>query len=198
MTPDVQLAQEAGLDVQNNNVTDEHLQTSVADIYAAGDVANAYHPLLGRHLRVEHWTGYTEPEGYNAVVLCGEPSERRFIAIRMAGNRVPAGMSVDVWDVMDPIRSLITSGSDVYDMPLSAPGPHPAVTPRLGARVCPIPHRLSPSVLSVAATHHGFTHAPATEGCHRSRDRLVVVSDNPGDRSRPWLSLNRVFPPWCW
>ncbi|MFI5634584.1 oxidoreductase C-terminal domain-containing protein [Streptomyces sp. NPDC051664] len=49
------------------------------------------------------------------------PSERRFTAFRTAGKRVPAGMSVDVWDVMDPIRSLITSGSDVDDMPLSDP-----------------------------------------------------------------------------
>lgn len=57
----------------------------------------------------------------------------------MAGNRVLAGMSVDVWDVMDLIPSLITSGSDVDDMPLSdrtyPPGPQPAMTPRRGARV---------------------------------------------------------------
>ncbi|WSA81675.1 hypothetical protein OG930_42905 [Streptomyces sp. NBC_01799] len=51
----------------------------------------------------------------------GEPSERRFITFRMAGNRVLAGMSVNVWDVMDLIRSLITSGSDIHDMPLSDP-----------------------------------------------------------------------------
>ena len=31
------------------------LRTSDPDIYAAGDVANAYHPLLGKHIRVEHW-----------------------------------------------------------------------------------------------------------------------------------------------
>ncbi|MFD7408115.1 NAD(P)/FAD-dependent oxidoreductase [Streptomyces sp. NPDC059866] len=159
ITPNVQLAQEAGLDVQNGIVTDEHLQTSGADIYAAGDVANAYHPLLGRHLRVEHWanalhqpdvaalsmlgkdavydrlpyfytdqydlgmeyTGYTEPGGYDRVVFRGEPSERRFIAFWMAGSRVLAGMSVNVWDVMAPIRSLITSGSDIDDALLSDP-----------------------------------------------------------------------------
>ncbi|MFF4355157.1 NAD(P)/FAD-dependent oxidoreductase [Streptomyces sp. NPDC001530] len=159
ITPNVQLAQEAGLDVQNGIVTDEHLQTSVADIYAAGDVANAYHPLLDRHLRVEHWAnalhqpevaalsmlgkdavydrlpyfytdqydlgmeymGYTEPGGDDRVVFRGEPSERRFIAFWMAGNRVLAGMSVNVWDVMDPIRSLITSGSDIDDGLLSDP-----------------------------------------------------------------------------
>ncbi len=36
-------------------MTDARLRASDADIYAAGDVANAYHPLLGRHIRVEHW-----------------------------------------------------------------------------------------------------------------------------------------------
>jgi 3-phenylpropionate/trans-cinnamate dioxygenase ferredoxin reductase subunit len=36
-------------------VADARLRTSDPDIYAAGDVANAYHPLLGRRIRVEHW-----------------------------------------------------------------------------------------------------------------------------------------------
>jgi 3-phenylpropionate/trans-cinnamate dioxygenase ferredoxin reductase component len=31
------------------------LRTSDPNIWAAGDVANAYHPLLERHIRVEHW-----------------------------------------------------------------------------------------------------------------------------------------------
>ncbi|MFC5911807.1 oxidoreductase C-terminal domain-containing protein, partial [Streptacidiphilus monticola] len=35
--------------------TDEHLHTSAPDVYAAGDVACAHHPFLGRHIRVEHW-----------------------------------------------------------------------------------------------------------------------------------------------
>jgi len=36
-------------------VADAALRTSGADIYAAGDLANSYHPLLGRRVRVEHW-----------------------------------------------------------------------------------------------------------------------------------------------
>ena len=36
-------------------VTDARLRTSDPHIYAAGDVANAHHPLLDRHVRVEHW-----------------------------------------------------------------------------------------------------------------------------------------------
>ncbi|MGC5020754.1 NAD(P)/FAD-dependent oxidoreductase [Micromonospora sp. DT47] len=53
--PNVQLAEAAGLKVDNGIVTDARLLTSDPHIYAAGDVANAYHPLLGRHIRVEHW-----------------------------------------------------------------------------------------------------------------------------------------------
>ncbi|RPF25986.1 NAD(P)/FAD-dependent oxidoreductase [Georgenia muralis] len=53
--PDVGLAEAAGLRTDDGVVVDEHLRTSHRDVYAAGDVAQAYHPLLGRHVRVEHW-----------------------------------------------------------------------------------------------------------------------------------------------
>ncbi|GAB1641152.1 NAD(P)/FAD-dependent oxidoreductase [Krasilnikovia sp. MM14-A1259] len=54
--PDTELAEAAGLTVDNGVVVDESLRTADPHIHAAGDVANAYHPLLGRHLRVEHWS----------------------------------------------------------------------------------------------------------------------------------------------
>jgi 3-phenylpropionate/trans-cinnamate dioxygenase ferredoxin reductase component len=53
--PNVDLAEAAGLRVDNGIVVDQAMRSSGPDVYAAGDVANAYHPLLGRHLRVEHW-----------------------------------------------------------------------------------------------------------------------------------------------
>ncbi|GAA1823887.1 FAD-dependent oxidoreductase, partial [Planosporangium flavigriseum] len=49
------LAEQAGLTVDNGILVDASLRTSDPNIYAAGDVANAYHPLLARHIRVEHW-----------------------------------------------------------------------------------------------------------------------------------------------
>src|SRR5439155_10496855 len=55
ITPNSQLAEDAGLEVDNGVVVDAQLRSSHPDIHAAGDVANAFHPLLGRHLRVEHW-----------------------------------------------------------------------------------------------------------------------------------------------
>jgi 3-phenylpropionate/trans-cinnamate dioxygenase ferredoxin reductase component len=55
ITPNTELAEGAGLRVDDGVVVDEHLQTSDPDVFAAGDVASAFHPLFGRHLRVEHW-----------------------------------------------------------------------------------------------------------------------------------------------
>ncbi|HEY5990866.1 MAG TPA: FAD-dependent oxidoreductase [Streptosporangiaceae bacterium] len=53
--PNVGLAADAGLEVRNGVVVDAALRSSDPNIYAAGDVANAYHPLFGHHVRVEHW-----------------------------------------------------------------------------------------------------------------------------------------------
>jgi 3-phenylpropionate/trans-cinnamate dioxygenase ferredoxin reductase subunit len=55
ITPNTQLAEAAGLETGNGVVVDAGLRSSDPDIFAAGDVAHAYHPLLGRHIRVEHW-----------------------------------------------------------------------------------------------------------------------------------------------
>jgi NADPH-dependent 2,4-dienoyl-CoA reductase/sulfur reductase-like enzyme len=53
--PNAGLAADAGLEVGNGVVTDAALRTSDPNIYAAGDLASSYHPLLGRRVRVEHW-----------------------------------------------------------------------------------------------------------------------------------------------
>ena len=53
--PDTELAETAGVKTDDGIVVDQHLQTSARDVFAAGDVANAYHAHLGHHLRVEHW-----------------------------------------------------------------------------------------------------------------------------------------------
>jgi 3-phenylpropionate/trans-cinnamate dioxygenase ferredoxin reductase component len=53
--PATRLAADAGLDVANGVIADAGLRTSAHEVFAAGDVANAYHPLYGKHIRVEHW-----------------------------------------------------------------------------------------------------------------------------------------------
>ncbi|HEX7339401.1 MAG TPA: FAD-dependent oxidoreductase [Rhodanobacteraceae bacterium] len=54
VTPNVELAKAAGLEVDNGIVVDEHLRTAEPDIWAAGDVACFPNPALDRQLRVEH------------------------------------------------------------------------------------------------------------------------------------------------
>jgi NADPH-dependent 2,4-dienoyl-CoA reductase/sulfur reductase-like enzyme len=52
--PNVELAQQAGLYIENGIMVNQHLQTSDPHIYAAGDVANFFHSALGKRVRVEH------------------------------------------------------------------------------------------------------------------------------------------------
>ena len=74
-SPRVELAEGAGLQVDNGVVVDEHLRASHPGVYAAGDVANAFHPVLGRHLRVEHWDNAIHQGRTAAVNMLGGVEE---------------------------------------------------------------------------------------------------------------------------
>ena len=70
--PDARLAQGAGLTVDDGIVVDERLCTSAPDVYAAGDVASAWHPFYGRHVRVEHWSNALNQGPAAARAMLGE------------------------------------------------------------------------------------------------------------------------------
>jgi len=72
ITPNTQLAEQAGLEIENGIKVDASLRTSDPDIYAAGDVANAYHPLLGKHIRVEHWANALNQPQTAAKAMIGQ------------------------------------------------------------------------------------------------------------------------------
>jgi NADPH-dependent 2,4-dienoyl-CoA reductase/sulfur reductase-like enzyme len=78
--PNDGLARSAGLEVNNGVVTDSALRTSDPDIFAAGDVASSYVPLLGRHLRMDHWSNALN--GGKAVALS-------MLGKQLEYNRVP-------------------------------------------------------------------------------------------------------------
>jgi 3-phenylpropionate/trans-cinnamate dioxygenase ferredoxin reductase subunit len=73
--PVVNLLDGSGALIDNGILVDEYCATTVAGIYAAGDVANHYHPVFGRRIRVEHWQNAMR-QGVNA-------------AKNMLGQRVP-------------------------------------------------------------------------------------------------------------
>lgn len=95
IVPNVELARDAGLTVDNGVVVNEHLQSSHPDIYAAGDVASYLDPVFGKRRRVEHW-GHAEYSGQ----LAGQ---------NMAGARNPYDLLTYVW-------------SDIFDLHLEFAG----------------------------------------------------------------------------
>jgi 3-phenylpropionate/trans-cinnamate dioxygenase ferredoxin reductase component len=95
IVPNVELAQQAGLAVDNGVVVNEYLQSSHPDIYAAGDVANYVDPVFGKRRRVEHW-GHAE--------YCGQLAGQN-----MAGAHNPYDLVTYVW-------------SDIFDLHLEFAG----------------------------------------------------------------------------
>ena len=61
-----------GVKIDNGVVVDEYCRTGVEGIYAAGDVANHYHPVFGRHIRVEHWQNALKQGQAAARSMLGE------------------------------------------------------------------------------------------------------------------------------
>ena len=76
--PAVELAEAAGLEVDNGIVTDENLRTSDPHVWACGDVASSFNPLLGTRLRVEHWANALNagPAAARSMLGKGKPYDR--------------------------------------------------------------------------------------------------------------------------
>jgi 3-phenylpropionate/trans-cinnamate dioxygenase ferredoxin reductase subunit len=156
--PRTELAEAAGLRVDDGVLVDDRLRTSAETVFAAGDIARAQHPLFGESVRVEHWANALEqgPAAarnmlgrdiaydrvpyfysdqydvgmeyaghaltYDRVVFRGDPATFEFMAFWMRGDRVAAGMNVNVWDVTDDVQALIRSDASVDDDALRDPG----------------------------------------------------------------------------
>ncbi len=55
VAPRTTLAESAGIECENGILVSQRLETSAAGVFAAGDVANAWHPFYEQRIRVEHW-----------------------------------------------------------------------------------------------------------------------------------------------
>jgi 3-phenylpropionate/trans-cinnamate dioxygenase ferredoxin reductase subunit len=68
--PNIELAEFAGLRLDNGVVVDAQGRTSNPDVFAVGDVANHFLPFLDEHVRVEHWaTALNQPAAVAAAML---------------------------------------------------------------------------------------------------------------------------------
>ena len=77
--------------------------------------------LLLRPVRRRHGVHGLRPRPGTASSFRGDPASREFIAFWLAGDRVVAGMNVNVWDVTDPIQRLIRERVAVDDRRLADP-----------------------------------------------------------------------------
>jgi 3-phenylpropionate/trans-cinnamate dioxygenase ferredoxin reductase subunit len=78
--PNDGLARSAGLEVDGGIVTDAALRTSDPDVFAVGDAASSYLPLLGRHVLVEHWSN---------ALHGGKAAAKSMLGQEVEYNRVP-------------------------------------------------------------------------------------------------------------
>jgi 3-phenylpropionate/trans-cinnamate dioxygenase ferredoxin reductase component len=74
IAPRVQLAEAAGISIDNGIAVDERLRSSVPNVYAAGDVASAWHPFFQQRIRVEHWANALNQGPAAAAAMLGDES----------------------------------------------------------------------------------------------------------------------------
>jgi 3-phenylpropionate/trans-cinnamate dioxygenase ferredoxin reductase component len=153
ITPNTQLAVTAGLDVDNGILVDEHLRSSDPNIFAAGDVANAYNPRLGRHIRVEHWANARRQGATAGKAMLGQdavdarPSyfftDQYDLSMEYTGDIGPSGYDQVIFRRYPDPRQLIVfwlqkqrvqAGMNINiwdvadDIERLAQSPHPAIT----------------------------------------------------------------------
>ncbi|MGQ0716362.1 MAG: NAD(P)/FAD-dependent oxidoreductase [Pseudonocardiales bacterium] len=107
--PNTELAEQAGLAVENGVLVDAALRTEDPDVYATGDVANAVNPSYRARIRVEHW----------ANALHGGPAAARsMLGHQVSYDRAPyfftdqydVGMEFTGWFRPGGYDALITRG----------------------------------------------------------------------------------------
>ncbi|MFI0354740.1 NAD(P)/FAD-dependent oxidoreductase [Actinomadura sp. 9N407] len=101
--PNTGLAEAAGLEVSDGILVDASLRTSDPAIFAAGDVASAYHPLLGRRIRVEHWAN---------ALNAGPAAARAMLGQEVSYERIPYFFT-DQYDLGMELSGVATPGE--YD-----------------------------------------------------------------------------------
>jgi 3-phenylpropionate/trans-cinnamate dioxygenase ferredoxin reductase component len=97
------LAADAGVAVDNGVVTNDRLETSAPGIFAAGDVASAWHPFYEQHIRVEHWANALNQGPAAARAMLGED---------VSFDRIPYFFS-DQYDVGMEYSGYATSWDEV-------------------------------------------------------------------------------------
>ena len=168
IAPNVEMAQQAGLVVENGIVVNDRLQTSHPDIYAAGDVANYPDPYFGIRRRVEHW-GHAE--------YCGQVAGQN-----MAGAARSYELLTYVW-------------SDIFDLHLEFAGDESEpdetlVRGRVEERAFTLLYLKKKILRAYFAVNTGAKDCPALQKLIKHRKVLLGKEDQLRD---PWVPVNSLL-----
>jgi 3-phenylpropionate/trans-cinnamate dioxygenase ferredoxin reductase subunit len=108
--PNTELAQHAQLLVDNGIVVDKSLRTEDPDIYAAGDVANSFHPWYDRRIRVEHWANALHGGPAAAQAMLGQPVAYDPLPYFFT-DQYDLGMEFSGWFAPGGYDTLVTRGN---------------------------------------------------------------------------------------
>ena len=158
--PRVELAERAGLVVDNGVVVSPYLETSVPGIFAAGDIARWPDPRTGETIRVEHW------------VVAERPGQTA--ALNMLGLRARFAAVPFFW-------------SQHYDVPINYIG-HAGrwdsldVEGDIRGRDCLVRYRRDGRVLAVASIYRDVENLKAEVEMERAvaGHRITEAADEPG------------------
>lgn len=75
VTPDIMLAQKAGLETDSGVIVDRYLETSAPGVFAVGDIAEYDSVVHDRRLRIEHWDVAFNQGKYAALNMLGKRQE---------------------------------------------------------------------------------------------------------------------------
>jgi 3-phenylpropionate/trans-cinnamate dioxygenase ferredoxin reductase subunit len=99
MTPNTELLDGSGIEVDNGIVVDEFCRSSDSDVYAAGDVANAWDAGRGHRVRVEHYDNAAKQGAAAAANMLGadeaHSDEHWFWSDQYEHNLQAVGLATD-------------------------------------------------------------------------------------------------------
>jgi 3-phenylpropionate/trans-cinnamate dioxygenase ferredoxin reductase subunit len=109
VSPETTLAEQAGLAVDNGVLVDASLRTADPNIYAAGDLANVEHPLLGTRVRVEHWANALNGGPAAARSMLGQPVSYDRLPYFYT-DQYDLGMEYSGWARPDQVDRVVVRG----------------------------------------------------------------------------------------
>lgn len=185
-------------------VTDASLRTSDPAIYAAGDVANEFHPLLGTHIRVEHWANALHQPQTSAAAMLGKDAsydrvpyfytDQYDLGMEYAGYAGPGGY--------DQVIFRGDAGKREFIVFWLSRGRVAALVSALGAVAVSVEYRLAPRHMFPAAVEDAYAAARWT---HQNAEelgidpgRLIVMGTSAGGglaAATVLMSRDRQGPP---